>query len=68
MRILHTLFLTSLLLSFLPSLFAQDGKMRLSGSVQSDWLVAENDEAIGANKDDYRGTLLGNTYINLNFD
>ena len=40
--------------------------MKLSGSVQSDWLVAENDEAIGANKDDYRGTLLGNTYINLN--
>ena len=68
MRILHTLFLSSLLLSFIPSLFAQDGKMRLSGSVQSDWLVAENDEAIGANKDDYRGTLLGNTYINLNFD
>ena len=68
MRILHTLFLSSLLLSFVPSLFAQDGKMRLSGSVQSDWLVAENDEAIGANKDDYRGTLLGNTYINLNFD
>jgi len=68
MRILHKLFLSSLLLSFIPSLFAQDGKMRLSGSVQSDWLVAENDEAIGANKDDYRGTLLGNTYINLNFD
>ena len=68
MRILNTLFLTSLLLSFTPSLFAQDGKMKLSGSVQSDWLVAENDEAIGANKDDYRGTLLGNTYINLNFD
>ncbi|MBR3029333.1 MAG: hypothetical protein IKH58_14460 [Bacteroidales bacterium] len=65
---LHKLFLSSLLLSFIPSLFAQDGKMRLSGSVQSDWLVAENDEAIGANKDDYRGTLLGNTYINLNFD
>ena len=68
MRILHKLFLSSLLLSFIPSLFAQDGKMRLSGSVQSDWLVAENDEAIGANKDDYRGTLLGNIYINLNFD
>ena len=68
MRILNTLFLTSLLLSFTPSLFAQDGKMKLSGSVQSDWLVAENDETIGANKDDYRGTLLGNTYINLNFD
>lgn len=68
MRILHKLFLSSLLLSFIPSLFAQGGKMRLSGSVQSDWLVAENDEAIGANKDDYRGTLLGNTYINLNFD
>ena len=68
MRIQHKLFLSSLLLSFMPSLFAQDGKMRLSGSVQSDWLVAENDEAIGANKDDYRGTLLGNTYINLNFD
>ena len=68
MRILNTLFLTSLLLSFTPSLFAQDGKMKLSGSVQSDWLVAENDEAIGANKDDYRGTLLGNTYINLNLD
>ncbi len=50
------------------SLFAQDGKMKLSGSVQTDWLVAENDEVIGANKDDYRGTLLGNTYINLNFD
>lgn len=42
--------------------------MKLSGSVQTDWLVAEDDEVIGANKDDYRGTLLGNTYINLNFD
>ncbi len=68
MRIQHVLSLSTLLLSFMPSLFAQDGKMKLSGSVQSDWLVAENDDAIGANKDDYRGTLLGNTYINLNFD
>ncbi len=68
MRFHHTLIITSVLLSFTNSLFAQDGKMKLSGSVQTDWLVAENDEVIGANKDDYRGTLLGNTYINLNFD
>lgn len=68
MRPLNTLILISLLLSFTSSIFAQDGKMKLSGSVQTDWLVAEDDEAIGANKDDYRGTLLGNTYINLNFD
>ncbi len=68
MRIHFTLITASLLLGFTGPLFAQDGKMKLSGSVQSDWLVAENDEAIGANKDDYRGTLLGNTYINLNFD
>lgn len=64
----YPLLFLSALLGFTSSLSAQDGKMKLSGSVQSDWLVAENDEAIGANKDDYRGTLLGNTYINLNFD
>ncbi len=68
MHFRHTLILSSLLLSFTASLFGQDGKMKLSGSVQTDWLVAEDDEVIGANKDDYRGTLLGNTYINLNFD
>lgn len=68
MRFHLTLFLSSLLLGFMGPLYAQDGKMKLSGSVQTDWLVAEDDEAIGANKDDYRGTLLGNTYINLNFD
>lgn len=43
-------------------------KMHLSGSVQTEWLAAENDDAIGANKDDYRADILGNTYINLNFD
>lgn len=41
---------------------------KLTGSVQTDWILPENDDAIGANKDDYRGDLLGNTYINLNLD
>ena len=42
--------------------------IRISGSVQTDWLLAENDDAIGANKDDYRADVLGNTYITLNLD
>ena len=47
---------------------AQEKKVKLSGSIQTDWLAAENDDAIGANKDDYRGDILGNTYIQLNLD
>ena len=47
---------------------AQENKFKLTGSVQTDWILPENDDAIGANKDDYRGDLLGNTYINLNLD
>lgn len=53
----------------LTTLNAQSSKgIKINGSVQTDWLVAENDEAIGANKADYRGDILGNTYINLNMD
>ncbi|MBQ0057729.1 MAG: hypothetical protein KBT20_08745, partial [Bacteroidales bacterium] len=43
-------------------------KVKLSGSIQTDWLLPENDESIGATKSDYRGDLLGNTYVNLNLD
>lgn len=51
-----------------PALSAQENRWKLSGSVQTEWLAAENDEAIGANKADYRGDILGNTYIQLNLD
>lgn len=51
-----------------PVSSAQEKKWKLSGQVQTDWLAAENDAAIGANKKDYRGDILGNTYINLNLD
>lgn len=57
------------LLASATTLTAQsERKVKLSGSVQTDWLLPENDESIGANKADYRGDVLGNTYINLNLD
>lgn len=53
----------------LSSVYAQTDKgFTMNGSVQIDGLFAENDEAIGANTDDYRGTKLSNSYLNLNFD
>lgn len=47
---------------------ADSQKIKLTGSIQSDWLLPENDKAIGANKHDYRGDILGNTYIGVNLD
>jgi len=64
-----TLFLfAAATLSLSPASAQFKSGIKLSGSIQTDWLAAENDEAIGANKDDYRGDILGNTYINLNLD
>lgn len=58
------------LLMLLPmSVMAQgEKKVTLTGSIQTDWLVPESDNAIGANKEDYKADILGNTYINLNLE
>lgn len=64
----HAFILASLFLVGTSASLSQNGKIKLSGSIQTDWLAAENDDAIGANKNDYRGDILGNTYIQLNLD
>lgn len=59
----------SLLILLPMSVMAQDEKkVTLTGSIQTDWLVPESDDAIGADKADYKADILGNTYINLNLE
>lgn len=54
--------------SWAQSFQKESTSFKLTGSVQTDWILPEDDDAIGANKNDYRGDILGNTYINLNLD
>lgn len=65
---LFTLAAMTSLSAFAQSNGKEGSTFKLTGSVQTDWILPEDDDAIGANKNDYRGDILGNTYINLNLD
>jgi len=59
------------LLGLLPvMLFAQNegDKVSVTGSIQTDWLAPENDDAINAHKSDYNADFIGNTYIGVNLE
>lgn len=67
---IRTFSICSLLCLLSMPLSAQNGedKVSVTGSIQTDWLAPENDDAINACKSDYKTDLIGNTYIGVNLE
>lgn len=59
------------LLSWWPAVLCaqtDERKVAVTGSIQSDWLVPEDDDDIRARKSDLRADFVGNTYIGVNLE